>query len=214
MKISYIAIGAIASVLTINSVMAAGENTVASKSYVDARDDLKQDLIPESGVNIDANGIGDTVITYTDTEGVIGERNIYDGENDYDEDDDADSLVTAGVIADFASAVENITIENTVLSPVNHSLQSCSSGDTDCDLWTISTGTQNIVESGTFAPLTRSGSAAPSCKAYGESVSDASECCSGVLTLMTGNNKCGCNTVDDCPSGSTRCDGTRMCSNK
>ena len=210
MKISYIAIGAIASVLAINSVMAAGENTVASKSYVDARDDLKQNKIPQTGTN--SSTPGDTVVTYTEREGKIGERGIYNGENDYDEDDDADSLVTAGVIADFASAVENITIENTVLSPVNHSLQSCSIGDSGCDLWTISTGTQNLAKSGTFAPLT-----SVQLKGYDESATSPSECASGYL--QSGQNKCGClnNTEctellpDACRGGVTRCLDNRTC---
>ena len=43
-------IGAIASVLTLNNAMATGENTVTSKSYVDARDATKQDLIPSKNV--------------------------------------------------------------------------------------------------------------------------------------------------------------------
>lgn len=42
-------IGAIASVLTLNNAMATGENTVTSKSYVDARDATKQDIISMPG---------------------------------------------------------------------------------------------------------------------------------------------------------------------
>lgn len=42
-------IGAIASVLTLNNAMALGENTVTSKSYVDARDATKQDIISMPG---------------------------------------------------------------------------------------------------------------------------------------------------------------------
>lgn len=43
-------IGAIASVLTLNNAMATGENIIASKSYVDAQDATKQDLIPSKNV--------------------------------------------------------------------------------------------------------------------------------------------------------------------
>ena len=197
MKISYIAIGAIASVLTINSVMAAGENTVASKSYVDARDDLKQDLIPRSGAN--SSTPGSTVVTYTDAEGEIGERGIYDGENDYDEDYDADSLVTAGVIADFAETMESLTINDQELTMVNHNLQPCNAGDSGCDLWTIGSNTQSVAAAGTFAPLT---SAAPACLAYGATFNtSATECCSGVERGGKGDyHNCGCSTVTDCPS--------------
>lgn len=42
-------IGAIASVLTLNNAMATGENTVTSKSYVDAQDATKQDIISMPG---------------------------------------------------------------------------------------------------------------------------------------------------------------------
>ena len=188
MKISYIAIGAIASVLTINSVMAAGENTVASKSYVDARDDLKQNLIPETGKN--SSTPGDTVVTYTDTAGTIGERGIYAGASSYT-NNDANSLVTTGVVHDFAAAVESLTINDQELTMVNHNLQPCNAGDTDCDLWTIGSNTQSIAAAGTFAPLT-----AAALKAYGESATSASECSSGYL--QSGQNKCGCENILTC----------------
>ena len=200
MKISYIAIGAIASVLAINSVMAAGENTVASKSYVDARDDLKQDLIPESGTN--SSNPGDTVVTYTDREGRIGERGIYAGDSSYT-NSDANKLITAEVVHDFAAAVESLTINDQELTMVNHNLQPCNAGDSGCDLWTIGSNTQGIAAAGTFAPLT---SAAPACLAYGATYNtSATECCSGVLRGKATERMCGCATLDDCPSGYTTC---------
>ena len=77
MRIPILTFGAIASVLSINSVFAT-TSTVTSKDYVDAADALKQDLVPEAWVNIDENGTGETVVTYTDTAGVLGERGICD----------------------------------------------------------------------------------------------------------------------------------------
>ena len=197
MKISYIAIGAIASVLTINSVMAAGENTVASKSYVDARDDLKQDLIPEYGMN--SSEPGSSVVTYTDREGRIGERGIYSGASSYT-NNDANSLVTTGVVHNFAAAVESLTINDQELTMVNHNLQPCNAGDSGCDLWTIGSNTQSIAAAGTFAPLTSS------CLAYGATFNtSATECCSGVVRGKATSRICGCSTLADCPSGSTSC---------
>ena len=214
MKISYIAIGAIASVLTINSVMAAGENTVASKSYVDARDDLKQNKIPQTGTN--SSTPGDTVVTYTDTAGTIGERGIYAGASNYTSND-ANSLVTTGVVHNFAAAVESLTINDQELTMVDRNLRPCNAGDTDCDLWTIGSNTQSIAAAGTFAPLT-----AAALKGYNESAKSPTECASGYL--QSGENKCGCEDSVECStlvaSGviaacagekQRRCDGGHVC---
>ena len=95
-------IGAIASVLTINSVLATS-STVTSKDYVDAQDALKQNKIPATGTN--ASTPGDTVVTYTQTgNGTIGERGIYAG-NRYNENTDANKLVTADVAYRAAECV-------------------------------------------------------------------------------------------------------------
>ena len=73
-----------------------GEHTVTSKSYVDAMDALKQNKIPATGTN--ASTPGDTVVTYTDTAGTIGERGIYNGGSQYNDSADSGKLVTAGTI--------------------------------------------------------------------------------------------------------------------
>ena len=83
MRISILAFGAIASVITINSVLATS-STVTSKDYVDAQDALKQNKIPATGTN--ASTPGDTVVTYTSTAGTIGERGIFNPGTDYDWD--------------------------------------------------------------------------------------------------------------------------------
>ena len=56
----------------------------------------KQNTIPATGTN--SSTPGSTVVTYTGTAGQIGERGIYDGSTTYDAYDDADKLVTAGVV--------------------------------------------------------------------------------------------------------------------
>ena len=49
------------------------------------------------------------------------------------------------------------------------------------------------------------------CKAYGESATAASQCCSGYL--QSGMNLCGCDDVSDCPSGHgyNNCDASHVC---
>jgi hypothetical protein len=166
-----------------SSSFATGENTVTSKSYVDAQDALKQDKITAktTGNVVTYNGTGANGQTQFD------ERGIFDGDADYT-DNDADSLITAGVVADFASAVESITIPDNKLTCYDAPY---------CTLWQISDGTVALADAGTFAPLT---AAAPSCKAYGETASNASECCSGNIR-MTKPATCGCDGNSDCPSG-------------
>ena len=70
----------IASILSINAYAVSA--TVTSKDYVDT---TRQATIPASGTN--ASTPGDTVVTYTDTAGTIGEREIYYGGPIQREDD-------------------------------------------------------------------------------------------------------------------------------
>ena len=98
MRISLLTFGAIASVLSINSVMA--DTTVTSKQYVDT---TRQATIPAAGTN--AATPGTTVVTYTNTAGTIGERGIYNltskyeyQEYEYNASTDADKLVTASTL--------------------------------------------------------------------------------------------------------------------
>ncbi len=72
-------IGAVASIIAINSVLA--DTTVTSKTYVDT---TRQATIPVAGTN--ANTPGSTVVTYTGTAGQIGERGIYNGGNRIEDD--------------------------------------------------------------------------------------------------------------------------------
>ena len=70
-------LGAIASVIAINSVFA--DTIVTSKSYVDT---TRQATIPAAETNIETPGV--SVVTYTDTAGTIGERGIFNPETDFD----------------------------------------------------------------------------------------------------------------------------------
>ncbi|MBQ6736332.1 MAG: hypothetical protein IJQ90_02490 [Alphaproteobacteria bacterium] len=84
-------IGAIASVLTINSVLA--DTIVTSRGYVDAADALKQDKITA--------GTTGNVVLYNGTSNgqtQFSERAIYDGTNDYNSSTDANKLITAGAV--------------------------------------------------------------------------------------------------------------------
>ncbi len=64
-------LGAIASVITINSVFA--DATITTKNYVDT---TRQATIPAAETNIETPGV--SVVTYTDTAGTIGERWIWE----------------------------------------------------------------------------------------------------------------------------------------
>ena len=106
MRIPILTFGAIASILTINSVMA--DTTVTSKQYVDT---TRQATIPVTGTN--ANTPGTTVVTYTGTAGQIGERGIFNPETDFNFQNNtiADGHEGDLVTADIYPAVGNIYIE-------------------------------------------------------------------------------------------------------
>ena len=83
--------GAIASILTINSVIA--NQVITSQTYVDTQDALKQDKITA--------GTTGNVVLYNGTQNgqtQFSERAIYDGTNEYDSSTDANKLITAGAV--------------------------------------------------------------------------------------------------------------------
>ena len=130
-------IGAIASVLTINSVLAT-TSTVTSRDYVDAQDALKQNKIPATGTN--ASTPGDTVVTYTSTAGTIGERWICDAEAYDDDDCDDTALVTTNVISsvlDYVDAQINLP-ETTVTYKTCTEWSGTPHTDANCLLWNLS----------------------------------------------------------------------------
>ena len=70
------------------------DNVITSKSYVDTAANNLQEQISANDAN--------TVLTYTDTAGTVGEKKIYDSSAAYNEQ--VDSLVTAGA---FNTAIQN-----------------------------------------------------------------------------------------------------------
>ena len=129
-------IGAIASVLSINAF--ATTSTVTSRDYVDAQDALKQDTIPEAGVNADENGGGESVVTYTDTAGTIGERWICDAEL-YGYDDCVDNnLVTLDLLESATNNVVNNLPTRTVTYKTCYEWSGTPHTDANCILWNLS----------------------------------------------------------------------------
>ena len=134
MRISVLTIGAIASILSINSVFAT-TSTVTSKDYVDAADALKQNKIPATGTN--AATPGTTVVTYTGTAGQIGERGIFNYDTDMDWETGRiatgheGDLVTAG---DIIPDLDNIRYSDRVVT-----YKTCYETDShgDCILWNL-----------------------------------------------------------------------------
>ena len=112
-------VSAIASILTINSVMADTTSTVTSRGYVDAAVATKQNKIDATGANF-TNG---SVVETTGTDGVVTQRGIFNPETDAETDPfdgsvwpkqgHANDLVTAGPIYeqinDTAYIVKNHT---------------------------------------------------------------------------------------------------------
>lgn len=196
-KTAFIFAGIMATV--IGNAYATGENTVTSKSYVDAMDATKQDAI--------SAGTTGNVVTYNgeDSNGQaqFSEKGIYSGAATYS-NSDSDKLITAGVVHNMAETLETLTVPDNKLT--------CYNQNEGCTLWQVSTGTASLAAQGTFAPLT-----AAACKAYGESVlkeSVSSECCSGRQQPCIGGAtycNCGCATDTDCPSGKT-CGTGNLCS--
>ncbi len=93
-------IGAVASILAINSVFA--DTTVTSKQYVDT---TRQATIPVAGTN--RNTPGSAVVTYTGTAGQIGERFICDADAEDNGDCDDDNLVTLDLFGNQISGLND-----------------------------------------------------------------------------------------------------------
>ncbi|MBO4480331.1 MAG: hypothetical protein J5742_01740 [Alphaproteobacteria bacterium] len=137
-------------------VNADNDKTVTSKNYVDTQIGTRQEKIPATGTN--ASTPGDTVVTYTDTAGTIGERGIYDGSDDYDSSTDADKLVTAAALTDGLNGVQNN------LPTVTTSKLTCADSPS-CTLWTVAD--QDVYGE------------QPMCQPNGATCMGDSACCSG-----------------------------------
>ena len=120
----------IASILSINAYAVSA--TVTSKDYVDT---TRQATIPASGTNSETPG--DTVVTYTDTAGTIGERFIFDGElpRFIDDDDDIELTTVRGVKSLLESAT-NLP-ETTVTYKTCTEWSGTPHTDENCILWNL-----------------------------------------------------------------------------
>ena len=129
MRISILTIGAVASIITINSVFA--DTTVTSKQYVDT---TRQATIPRWGTNYGENGRGLSVVTYTDNAGVLGERYICDVEADWD--CTAYDLVTWDLLKQQANQgmPEKTVTKKTCVAWLDGATQT----DANCILWNLS----------------------------------------------------------------------------
>ena len=99
--------------------------TVSSKAYVDTSVETRQEKIPTTNPN--NTNIGVSVVMYTEAgDGEIGERQIYDGTNNYTSGD-ANKLVTASAL--IGSVTNLPTMETSKLT--------CANQSAGCTLWTI-----------------------------------------------------------------------------
>ena len=105
--------------------VAFGDATITSKQYVDTQIAMKQNTIPAANTN--------TVLTYTGTAGEIGQKAIYNENENYAEQQSA--LVTAGT----ADAAIQMAIDGEFVC----------ANPPKCTLWTFETeSSQNILPSG------------------------------------------------------------------
>ncbi len=157
-------------------------STVTSKDYVDTAVATKQAKIPAVGTN--ASTPGESVVTYTNTAGTIGERGIFDPVTGFDFENmgvvsgHEGDLVTAEL---FVSAMDDFQQHMTDLGeqiPQDGFYQqramtppTCAetASNGDCLLWNIG----NVID--VFSPNDREAV----CSLDGESCRDASTCCGG-----------------------------------
>ena len=109
-KTSFIFAGIMSAV--IGTAYAVGENTVASKAYVDT----KQVKIPVAGTN--ASNAGTSVVTYTNTAGTIGERGFFDYDTSGDWEDDQ-YIITEGHDGDIVTAGDYVRDINGINGEIN-----------------------------------------------------------------------------------------------
>ena len=126
MRNSFLAIGAIASILSINGAIAAGENTVTSKSYVDTQDALKQDKITSktTGNVVTYNGTDANGQTQFDERGIFDYNTGWDNENEGVAEGHEGDLLTAGdVIPGMNSMTTDISDINHDIKNINHDIK-------------------------------------------------------------------------------------------
>ena len=121
MKMNFLVAGICGVVFTIGSVYATEEEqqvadvTVTSRNYVRTQVDAKQDKI--------GAGTNGSVVTYTGSQGVVGEKAVYNESASYN----SGALVEAGQV--------NTAIQN----GINNHLECAETRDGVCVLWRINT---------------------------------------------------------------------------
>ena len=124
-------LGAIASIIAINSVFA--DTTVTSKQYVDT---TRQATIPAAGTN--ASTPGSAVVTYTGTAGQIGERFICDADADDNGYCDDDNLVTLDLLGEQMSGLADQIEQVTNLPETTVTYKTCyQEVNGECILWNL-----------------------------------------------------------------------------
>ena len=163
--VSIVAVMAVSAAFAVSTIPTADRVGLATLEYVDAT--VQEKIAPGTTGSV---VVYDGVDSQTD-QPQFSEVAIFDGANSYDETTDYNKFITAGPIADVATAAETLTIPDTELVCAN---------SPECSLWTrpAASAMVPVFTTGTFAPLTAV--AAPQCMADGATCSYDSDCCSNL----------------------------------
>ena len=123
-------LGAIASIIAINSVFA--DTIVTSKSYVDT---TRQATIPAAETNIETPGV--SVVTYTDTAGTIGERGVCDADANSNDDCENNYLVTRDLLNEQIGQATNLPTTTTTNKVCTEWVANAEHTDANCLLWNL-----------------------------------------------------------------------------
>ncbi|MBO7559904.1 MAG: hypothetical protein J6T27_01975 [Alphaproteobacteria bacterium] len=161
--VSIVAVMAVSAAFAVSTIPTADRVGLATLEYVDAT--VQEKIAPGTTGSV---VVYDGVDSQTD-QPQFSEVAIFDGANSYDETTDYNKFITAGPIADVATAAETLTIPDTELVCAN---------SPECSLWTrpAASAMVPVFTTGTFAPLTAV--AAPQCMADGATgCTSDSDCC-------------------------------------
>ena len=232
MRNPFLAIGAIASILSINGAIAAGENTVTSKSYVDAQDALKQDKITAktSGNVVTYNGTGANGQAQFDERGIFDYDTGWDDQNGQLVEGHEDDLITAGDVIPninnlngtvnnlYNDVTNQITNVNNLHNDVTNQITNVNNNIADV---AAALSSQNVPKISVQLPLicaneecnlwTVTGNSVVHRIQTCSSINDCPACETGFLKTCTGGKRTkycgcvygGCNTVADCPACGT-----------
>ena len=190
----------IASILSINAYAVSA--TVTSKDYVDT---TRQATIPAARTN--ASTPGDTVVTYTDTAGVIGERFICDAYNNGDGDCNADDLVARDVLDQM---IPTGTADTVVMYNNNGDIGGERGIYDGSTIYNSSTDSDKLVTAAALQSATNLPTKTLTYKTcYDWSGTPYTDANCILWNLRDTPAYAGCETNADCPA----CDGTPVCEN-